>query len=84
MKEVKNVRPSLEVFEKCKEDIPIGYQQIKCHMIFGVKLGENFRGKARLVSGGHKTTAPASITYSSVVSRDSVLIALTIVALNEF
>ena len=59
MKEMKNVRPAFEVFEKCKEDIPIGYQQIKCHMIFDVKLGENFRRKARLVDGGHTKTAPA-------------------------
>ena len=43
MKEMQNVRPDFEVFEKRKEDIPIGYQQIKCHMIFDVKLGENFR-----------------------------------------
>jgi hypothetical protein len=48
-----------------------------------VKLGENFRRKARLVGGGHTTVAPASITYSSVVSRDSVRIALTIAALND-
>ena len=55
---------------------------IKCHMIFDVKLGENFRRKARLVGGGHMTTAPRSITYSSVVSRDLVRIALTAAALN--
>ena len=48
--------------QKRKEDIPIGYQQIKCHMIFDVKLGDKFRRKARLVVGGHTTTAPASIT----------------------
>ena len=48
-----------------------------------MKLGENYRRKARLVAGGHKTEAPASITYSSVVSRDSVRIALLIAALNE-
>ena len=83
MKEMKNIRTAFEVFDKRKEDIPIGYQQIKCHMIFDVKLGENFRRKARLVGGGHTTTAPASITYSSVVSRDSVRIALTIAALND-
>ena len=81
MKEMKNMRPAFKIFEKRKEDIPIGYQQIKCYMIFDVKLGENFRRKARLVGGGHTTTAPASITYSSVVSRDSVQIALTIAAL---
>ena len=34
MKEMKNVRPAFEVFEKHKEDIPIGYQQIKCHMTY--------------------------------------------------
>ena len=52
-------------------------------MVFDVKLGENFRSKARIVGGGHMTTAPASITYSSVVSRDSVLIAPKIAALND-
>ena len=62
MKEMKNVRPAFKVFEKRKEDIPIGYQHIKCHMIFYVKLGENFRRKAILVGGGHMTTALDSIT----------------------
>ena len=46
----------------------IGYQQIKTHIIFDIKLGENFRRKARLVADGHLTDTPASITYSSVVS----------------
>ena len=46
-------------------------------------MGENFRRKARMVAGGHTTEAPSSITYSSVVSRDSVRIALTIAALNN-
>ena len=52
-------------------------------MIFDVKLGENFRRKARLVAGGHTTDPPSSITYSSVVSRESVRIALTVAALNN-
>ena len=52
-------------------------------MIFDIKLGENFRRKARLVGGGHTTIEPSSITFSSVVSRDSVRIALTIAALND-
>ena len=54
-----------------------------CHMIFDVKFGENFRRKARLVAGGHMTDTPNTLTYSSVVSRDSICIALTIAALNE-
>ena len=52
-------------------------------MIFDIKLGENFRRKARLVGGGHQMVTPASITYLSVVSRDSVRIALTVAALND-
>ena len=53
-----------------------------CHVIWDIKLGENFRRKARLVAGGHTTETPSSITYSSVVARDSVRIALSIAALN--
>ena len=51
-------------------------------MIFDVNIGENFHKKASLVAGGHTTDAPATLTYSSVVSRDSVQIALAIAALN--
>ena len=43
---------------------------------------EDFRRKARLVAGGHMTTAPAAITYASVVSRESVRITITLAALN--
>ena len=56
---------------------------MRCHMIFNVKFGENFRRKVRLVAWGHMTNTPNTLTYSSVVSRDSVRIALTNAALNE-
>ena len=70
-------------FEECPDGvIPPGYKHITCHFIFDVKLGENFRRKARFVAGGHLTEAPASLTYSSVVSRDSVRICLLLAALN--
>ena len=75
-----NIRPALEVWEN-EEDELIGYQKIKCHLIFDIKLGENFRRKARYVAGGHTTETPASLTYSSVVSRDSVRIAFLLAAL---
>ena len=52
-------------------------------MIFDVKMCENFRRKAIMVAGGHTTETPAALTYASVVSRDSVRIALTIAALND-
>jgi hypothetical protein len=61
---------------------PIGYQKIPCHMIFDVKM-EDFRQKARLVAGGHLTQAPAAITYASVVSRETVHLALTFLSLND-
>ena len=51
-------------------------------MVFDVKMGEHFRRKAQFVVDGNKAKTPAVITYSSVVSRDSVRIALTIAALN--
>ena len=57
-KEMNNVKIAFEVWEKAVEKIPPGYQEVKCHMIFDVKLGENFRRKARMVAGGHTTTAP--------------------------
>ena len=81
-KEMKNVRPAFEVWEKDISQIPPGYQQIKCHMVFDVKMGENLHQKARFVVGGHTTETPLTLTYSSVVSRDSVRIILPVAALN--
>ena len=59
----------------------IGFQDIKCHIIFDVKM--DFTRKARFVAGGHLTDAPGSITYSSVVSRDSIRIAFLVAGLND-
>ena len=50
-------------------------------MIFDIKM-EIFRRKARYVAGGHATVAPPTLTYASVVSRESVRIAITLDALN--
>ena len=58
----------------------IVFQEIGCHLIFDVKM--NFTRKARFVVGEHTIEAPSLITYSSVVSRDSVRLAFTIAALN--
>ena len=63
------------------EDPPLGYQFVRCHMVFDVKM-EDFRRKARLVAGGHMTDAPL-FTYASVISRESVRIALLLAALND-
>jgi hypothetical protein len=57
-----------------------GFQEIKCHIVFNVKM--DFARKARFVAGGHMTQPASSLTYSSVVSRDSVRLAFLIAALN--
>ena len=61
----------------------IGHQEIGMHMIFYIKLGENFRRKVRMVAGGHTTKTPSSVTYRSVVSRYLVQIMLMIAALDN-
>ena len=79
---MKNVRIAFEEFDGDPNTL-IGYTRITGHLVFDVKLGENFRRKARYCADGHKTGVPASITYSMVVSRDSVRVLLLIAALNE-
>ena len=79
---MKNVCIAFEEFEGDKADIPPGYQFVNCHVSFDIKMSKVFRRKARVVSGGHITEEPASLTYSSIVSRDSVRIALMIADLN--
>ena len=78
---MKNIRPSFEVWERDISEFPPGYQKITCHMIFDVKIGKNFMRKWRFVTDGNKTKTPESMTYLSVVSRDSVCITLKIAAL---
>jgi hypothetical protein len=51
-------------------------------MIFDVKM-EDFRCKARFVAGGHNTDTPHAMSYASVVSRESVITALTLAPLSD-
>ncbi len=80
-KEMAEVRKAFDILPDGKT-APVGYQKIPCHMVFDIKM-EDFKRKARLVAGGHKTEAPATITYASVVSRETVHIALILAALND-
>ena len=41
-KEMKNVRVAFEEWKGKENEIPPGYQKIKCHIIFEIKLSENF------------------------------------------
>ena len=80
-KEMHNVKVAFNILNE-GENVPIGYQFVKCHMVFDVKMG-TLQRKARLVAGGHMTDPPASQTFASVVSRKSVRIGLLLAALND-
>jgi hypothetical protein len=79
-KEMKNVRVAFKFLDS-GERVPVGHKWIKCHLIFDMKM--DFTRKARYVAGGHMTDPPPTLTYSSVVSRDSVRIAFMLAALND-
>ena len=79
--EMINVKAAFKILDD-GEMAPRDHQFVKCHMIFDIKM-DNFRRKARLVAGGHMTTASAAVTYASFVSRETVGIALTLAALND-
>ena len=78
---MKNVHIAFEVLGGGVAPLP-DHQYIHCHMIFDIKM-EDFHHKARLVAGGHATKAPATLTYTSVMSRETVCIALLLAALND-
>ena len=80
--EMKNNRIAFQTFDGDTKKL-IGYTEIKGHIVFDVKLAENSRRKARFCAYGHKVETRAFLTYSTVVSRDSVRIILMIAALNK-
>ena len=75
-KEWKDVRIAFKCLN-LGECTPLDYKWIKCHMIFYIKT-EDFRRKARMDAGGHMAGAPTIMTYASVVSCETIRIALTI------
>ena len=80
-KEIKVVRVAFKILEGDEKPLPTA-QFMKCHTIFDVKM-EDFRRKAILVAGGHMMETPKTLIYASVVSRETVWIALTVAALND-
>ena len=82
MSEMKNVRPAFEVHDGDLKDL-VGHQEIKSHVIYDVKLGENLRSKTRLVAGGNVASVPSTMRHSSIVLRESVRLTLLAAAINE-
>ena len=79
-KEMGTVHPAFKFLDEGAAQ-PVGYTAIRGHIIFDVKM--DFTRKARFVADGHLTDPPSSVTYASVVSRESVRIAFLIAALND-
>ena len=80
-KELDNVKMAFDILPDGKK-APKDPQFVQCHIVFDIKM-ENFRCKARLVVGGHMTKAPATIMYFSIVSRETVRIALMITTIDD-
>ena len=55
-----NVRFDFNIFDGNVNDLK-GYQCVECHIIFDIKIGENFQSKARMVAGGHMTLSTSSM-----------------------
>jgi hypothetical protein len=60
---------------------PPGYKPVQLMVMFDIKM--DLTTKARLVARGELTETPPALTYSSVVTRESVRIAFTMAALND-
>ncbi|KAL7474093.1 hypothetical protein ACHAW6_000086 [Cyclotella cf. meneghiniana] len=71
---MKNVRDAFDILADGIAPPP-DHQYMRCHMIFDVKM-EDFHCKARLVAGGHMTKAPTTLTFASIMSRETVHIVL--------
>ena len=46
-----------------EEPTPI-YQEVSCHRLFYVKMGDNLLCKVRMVAGWNKATTPSSLIHS--------------------
>ncbi len=79
-KEMEAVQIAFEVQDADVKHLP-GYKKIPGHIIWDVKM--DFTRKACYVAGGHRTDPPKVLTYSSVISRESVHMALFVATLND-
>ena len=68
-KEVKTALPALRILEP-DEAVPPGYTQIDLMTVFDVKM--DLTRKARICARGDQTDPPVSVTYASVVTRESI------------
>ena len=63
--------------------MPIGYDCIRCHMVFDVNKIGDLTQKARFCANGNETDPPKDSTFSTVVSRDTVRLFFLMAALHD-
>ena len=78
--EMYNIGVAFKILED-EKTAPAGYTKVSGHLFWSVKM--DFTRKARWVLDSHKTPDPVGSKYPGVVSRETVQIAFTYVALNE-
>jgi hypothetical protein len=74
------VLPALEVLDR-GDSAPVGSTLIDLTIVFDIKM--DFTRKARICARGDQTDPPSSITYASVVTRESVRLGFLTAALND-
>lgn len=79
-KEVATVLPALEI-KGSSDTAPVGSAHIDLTIVFDIKI--DFTRKARICARGEQTDPPASITYASVVTRESARIGFLVAAFND-
>ena len=77
--EMYNVTVAFKVLDEGQK-APAGWHEVTGHLVWDVKI--DFTQKARWVLDGHKSPDPIGSTFEGVVSRESMHIAFTYVALN--
>ena len=86
-KEIANVRIAFRFLKRVTPDqiievkVKLGFIHVRTHMIFYINMDGKFTCNASLVEDGHKTAPPLSITYSSVVTRESARLSFLITGL---
>eukprot|EP00957_Ditylum_brightwellii_P065820 4992718-Ditylum_brightwellii.AAC.1 len=73
------IRAAFNFIDNRNAKPPPGYKSIGGHIIWDIKM-EDLRRKARYVEQYNMTEPPKTLTYASVVSRESVRIAMTLAA----
>eukprot|EP00957_Ditylum_brightwellii_P191633 14590204-Ditylum_brightwellii.AAC.1 len=62
--------------------VPVGHKKIDLYMVFNIKM-DTLQRKARLATNGTRTDPPKDITFSSIVSRDSIQLFFMLASLND-